>query len=69
MNTNFFDEKKFFHLFYSVIELINILSIVIQNKKYLLVFYLHKIKCLLLDQLCYIWFIFFFLYAKLNTCK
>ena len=62
MNTDFFDEKKsvIFLIFYSVIELINILSIVIQNKKYLLVFYLLKIKCLLLDQLCYIWFIFFF---------
>ena len=68
--TLLFDKQKKFNLFYKV--LLNKKSfIVIQNKKYLVVFHKHKINSLHVYYLisCVIFglFIFFFLYAKLNT--
>ena len=64
-------KKKKFHLFYKVLLNKKSSSIMIQNKKYLLVFHKHKINNLhvyfLISCLVFTLFIFFFLYAKLNT--
>ena len=72
MNTNYLMKKKTFYLFYKVLLIKNLLSIVVQNKKYLVVFRKHEINCLhvyywiscvIFGLLIYL----FFLYAKLNV--
>ena len=64
-------KRKIFIYFIKCYWIKNLLSIVIQNKKYLVVFHKHEINSLHVYYLisCVIFglFIFFFFYAKLNT--
>ena len=68
MNTDYLMEKKNFHLFYKVLLNKNLLSIVIQNKEYLVVFHKHEINSLHVYYLVsYVLFGLFILFIKWFT--